>query len=220
MSEIIGLDQVRRWEGEGEGRLDILRGVTLSVQSGEFVAIMGPSGSGKSTLLNLVGLLDLPNAGTVRFLGEDVTTFSEDRLSELRNRSVGFIFQGFHLLPYLTVRQNVLLPRMYAGQGGGDERARELLERVKLSHRLDAYPATLSGGERQRVAITRALINDPKLILADEPTGALDSVTGAQTLQLISELHNAGATVVMITHDEWVAGWAERTLAIRDGRLE
>lgn len=219
MSEILRLTDIRKSIGEGEAALEIVRGISISIQQGEFVAIMGSSGSGKSTLLNLIGLLDRPTSGSITLMGRDVSSLSEDSLSELRCRSVGFIFQNFHLLPYLTAQQNVCLPMDYARRSGAPERAVELLGKVGLAHRANAYPATMSGGERQRVAIARALANAPVFLLADEPTGALDSRTGAQIMNLLAELHHGGSTILLITHDEKVGRRAEKTLVISDGRL-
>ena len=219
MSEILRLDGVRKTVGEGGVSWEIISGVSLSVQSGEFIAIMGSSGSGKSTLLNMIGLLDRPTAGVIRLMGQDVSALDESHAARLRCRAIGFIFQNFHLLPYLTARQNVSLPMEYAGHPDPRGRALELLRRVGLSHRSDAIPATMSGGERQRVAIARALANEPAFLLADEPTGALDSRTGAAIMNLLGELHNAGSTILLITHDEAVSRRAQRVLSIRDGRL-
>jgi ABC-type lipoprotein export system ATPase subunit len=220
VSEVVGLENVRKELGEGEGRTEIVRGVSLSIRSGEFVALMGASGSGKSTLLSLIGLLDRPTSGALRLCGRDAGALSDDEAAALRSRSIGFVFQNFHLLPYLSARQNVALPMEYAGRADAAARALELLDRVGLSHRRDAHPATLSGGEKQRVAIARALANEPPLLLADEPTGALDSKTGAQILNLFADLNNAGSAVLLVTHDEKVARRAGRVLSLRDGRLE
>lgn len=219
MSEILRLEEVRKRFGEGEAAMEIVRGVSLSVQAGEFIAIMGSSGSGKSTLMNMIGLLDRPTTGQVVLMGKDVSTLDENQASVLRCRSIGFIFQYFHLLPYLTARQNVMLPMEYAGRPGRAERALELLGRVGLAHRANAYPATMSGGERQRVAIARSLANEPVFIMADEPTGALDSRTGAAIMNLLGELHNAGSTILLITHDENIGRRAQKILTIKDGQL-
>jgi putative ABC transport system ATP-binding protein len=220
MAEILRLDNVYKWVDVGESRTEILRGVSLSVQSGEFLAIMGASGSGKSTLLNIVGLLDSPSVGGYRLLGIDVLHLSEAELASLRARSIGFVFQAFNLLPYLTVQQNVELPLSYAGHLRVSERSHPLLAQVRLSDRAQAYPTTLSGGERQRVAIARALANEPALILADEPTGSLDSKTGAQIIELIQQLHRTGSTVLLVTHDESIASRAQKVLHMKDGRFE
>ncbi|OGS00266.1 MAG: macrolide ABC transporter ATP-binding protein [Elusimicrobia bacterium RBG_16_66_12] len=216
---MLRLSDVRKKIGEGEAALEIVRGVSITIQQGEFVAIMGSSGSGKSTLLNMIGLLDRPTSGSITLMGRDVSSLGDDEMSELRCRAVGFIFQNFHLLPYLTAMQNVCLPMDYARKAGAAERAVELLGKVGLAHRANSYPATMSGGERQRVAIARALANDPVFLLADEPTGALDSRTGAQIMNLLAELHHGGSTILLITHDEKVGRRAEKTLVISDGRL-
>lgn len=220
MNEILRLDRVSKWVGEGEGRTDILQEVSLVVKQGEFVAIMGPSGSGKSTLLNLIGLLDSPSSGSIWMLGKDTALLNENTLATLRAQSIGFIFQTFNLLPYLTARQNIALPLAYTRNPEAPGRVEKLLQRVKLTHRAGAYPTTLSGGEKQRVAIARALANEPTLLLADEPTGALDTVTGGQILGFLGELHHGGATLLLITHDESVAHRAQRILFLRDGRFE
>ena len=220
MSEILRLTDVRKKAGEGSAAMEIIQGISFVVEAGEFVAIMGPSGSGKSTLLNMIGLLDRPSAGSLRLMGRDVSSLSDDHMSELRSRSIGFIFQNFHLLPYLTAKQNVCLPMDYLGRWDSGPRALQLLAKVGLDQRANAYPATMSGGERQRVAIARSLANDPVFLLADEPTGALDSRTGAQIMNLLADLHNGGSTILLITHDEKIGRRAERTLVIRDGKLD
>jgi len=220
VAEIIRLDHVYKWVGEEDSRTSILNGVNLTLEAGEYLAIMGASGSGKSTLLNLMGLLDAASSGSVHLLGRDVSTLTDDEVAALRSRSIGFIFQSFNLLPYLTAQENVALPMGYAGRADEESASRELLRKMKMEHRITAYPSTLSGGERQRVAIARALANEPSLILADEPTGALDSKTGAQVMDLIGQLHQEGATVVLVTHDENVARRARRVVHMKDGRME
>lgn len=217
---LMALENVQKWAEEGKRRIEILRGVSLTVEEGEFLAIMGPSGSGKSTLLNLMGLLDKPNEGSIRWRNKDISRLDEDALADMRSKSIGFIFQLFNLLPYLTVRQNVALPVSYGGKPVDSSRMEGLLARMNMSDRLDAYPPTLSGGEKQRVAIARALANEPSLLLADEPTGALDTQTGDQVMDLISELHGSGVTIVLITHNESVARRARRVCVMRDGRME
>lgn len=219
MTDAVRLAGVHRWAGEGDSRVTILSDIHLTVATGDYVALMGASGSGKSTLLNIMGLLDLPNSGSVTLLGRDVTTLRDDDAAHLRATSIGFIFQAFHLLNYLTVRENIALPLSYAGRQDPDAVTPGLLERMRLSHRADAYPATLSGGERQRAAIARAVANRPSLILADEPTGALDSKNGSTVLEMIGELHRAGATVILVTHDEKVARRARRIVHLQDGRI-
>lgn len=200
----------------------VLHGLDLTVREGEYVAIAGPSGSGKSTLLNILGCLDRPTDGRYAIAGEDVSTLDDARLSNIRNTRIGFIFQSFHLVSHLTVLENVELPLFYArmSRGARRERAKALLERVGLSHRLDHVPTMLSGGERQRVAVARALSNEPALILADEPTGNLDSHTSREIMDVLYELHAAGRTIVLITHDPEIAAAAPRRVFLRDGHVE
>jgi ABC-type lipoprotein export system ATPase subunit len=219
MTDVLQLDGVSKWVDNGGSRTDILKNVSMALGSGEFVAIMGASGSGKSTLLNLIGLLDRPSSGTISLLGKNVAHASDDELAQLRARHIGFIFQSFNLLPYLSAAENVELPMIYAKRDERSLRATQLLSAMSLDHRLKAYPSTLSGGERQRVAIARALANDPPMILADEPTGALDSKTGVQIMELLSQLNHRGTTIVLVTHDEKVAQRATRVLQMRDGRF-
>lgn len=206
----------------GNASLRVLKGINLSIAEGEYVAIIGPSGSGKSTLLNLLGCLDRPSGGAYLLSGEDVAQFDDRQLSRIRNRRIGFVFQSFHLISHLTVHENVELPLFYARMPRSERhrRCREVLDRVGLAHRLDHIPAQLSGGERQRVAVARALSNDPALILADEPTGNLDSKTSAEIMELFRELHKAGRTVVVITHDPEIAAAAPRRVLLRDGLIE
>jgi putative ABC transport system ATP-binding protein len=200
----------------------VLRGIDLAVRGGEYLAIVGPSGSGKSTLLNILGCLDLPTSGTYEFVGEDVVRFDDRKLSHLRNRRIGFVFQSFQLVPHLSVTENVELPLFYSRMARRERRLRcaELIDRVGLSHRATHVPTELSGGECQRAAIARALANAPDLILADEPTGNLDSKTSGEIMRLFGELHGGGATVVIITHDNEIARAAPRRVALRDGRVE
>ena len=206
----------------GKTKVHALRGVSLVVEKGEFLAIMGPSGSGKSTLLHIAGCLDRPDQGKVYLDGQDVSGLPEDRLAELRGRFAGFVFQTFNLVPTLSAWENVELPMIFQGVPRKQRlaRAKELLEQVGLGERLRHRPAELSGGERQRVAIARALVNDPKLILADEPTGNLDSASGAQVMGTIKELNEQqGKTLIVVTHDPEVAAYAHRAVHIRDGRI-
>jgi len=214
------LDNIHKWIGDGESRIEILKGISLTFKSGEFTAIMGASGSGKSTLLNMIGLLDSPSAGQIFINGKDVATLADDDLAQVRAHSIGFIFQSFNLLSYLNARDNVLLPMSYTKRENATERSEMLLSQMNMQHRLTAYPTTLSGGEKQRVAIARSLANNPPLLLADEPTGALDSKTGAQILTLLKELNHQGTAIVLVTHDESVASHAQRILHMRDGRFE
>ncbi|MGC4112928.1 MAG: ABC transporter ATP-binding protein [Nocardioides sp.] len=206
----------------GEPPVEVLRGIDVRVEAGEFVAVVGPSGSGKSTLLNIVGLLTSPTSGRYLLDGVDTARSRPRELARLRASRIGFVFQGFHLLPHLSVRENTALGGLYLGLSARERRARaaRLIDRVGLAHRLDAAPATLSGGERQRAAIARALVADPSLLLADEPTGNLDSASATSVLDLFTDLNRDGTTVVMITHDAEVARRAERVLRIVDGRIE
>jgi putative ABC transport system ATP-binding protein len=205
----------------GEETVTALDGVSLTIGRGESIAIIGPSGSGKSTLMNILGGLDRPSWGRYRFEGEEVARFSDDQLADFRNRRIGFVFQSFQLLPRLSALQNVELPMVYAGAAprARRERAAELLERVGLGSRMGHRPNQLSGGQQQRVAIARSLANQPDLLLADEPTGALDSATGIEVLGLFQKLNAEGLTVVLVTHDRGVADAARRRIAFRDGRV-
>jgi putative ABC transport system ATP-binding protein len=216
---MIRLEGIDKSYGSGAIAVTVLRGIDLTVEEGEFVAIMGPSGSGKSTLMNLIGCLDRPDSGSVLLDGKEVSSASEGELAHIRNRTIGFIFQNFQLLPRMNALRNVELPLVYAGvsQRERKKRAQEALERVGLQDRMHHLPSELSGGQQQRVAIARALVNRPKLLLADEPTGALDTRSGETVLALFRELHQEGKTVVMITHDPDVAQHADRQILIRDG---
>ena len=205
----------------GANEVQALRGVSLDIEAGEFVAIMGASGSGKSTLMNIIGCLDRPSAGHYRLAGEPVESLDGDALAAIRNRRIGFVFQQFNLLPRTSALENVELPLVYAGVAPKERRARALacLEQVGLAGRAGHTPAELSGGQQQRVAIARALVNRPQMILADEPTGALDSVTSDEVMRLLAGLNAAGITVVLVTHEHDIAAWARRRLVFRDGRV-
>ncbi len=213
---------VTRVYGQGDARVEALRGVSLTVAEGDHVAIVGPSGSGKSTLMHLLGGLDRPSSGTLRIGGRDVAALRPDQLAEVRNRTVGFVFQSFHLLPRMTALENVALPLIYRGLRGNERRRRAAatLDLVGLDHRLRHRPNQLSGGEQQRVAIARALVTDPQVLLADEPTGNLDSRTGADILALLEQLNtDRGVALVLVTHDSAVAARARRQVHVRDGLI-
>ena len=216
--EARGLTKTYAMGGESVHALD---GVSLDIDAGEFVAIMGASGSGKSTLMNILGCLDRPDSRQYRLAGEAVEALDGDALASVRNRRIGFVFQQFNLLPRTSAQENVELPMVYAGVPAAERqaRARAALERVGLGQRLGHTPAELSGGQQQRVAIARALVNNPSLILADEPTGALDTQTSEDVMRLLSDLNRQGITVVLVTHEHDVAAWARRRLVFRDGRI-
>lgn len=222
MTDLVELSNVSRTYGKGDAAVHALRDVSLRLGARDFTAIVGPSGSGKSTLLHVVGLVDTPSAGILRFDGADVTTLRESQRARLRLTRLGFVFQQFFLLPVLSARENVELPLAEAGVKRDARRARavELLTRVGLGHRLDHAPGQLSGGEQQRVAIARALANKPALLLADEPTGELDSATGASIMELFAEANAEGTAILMVTHDAAIAARARRRVLMRDGRIE
>jgi putative ABC transport system ATP-binding protein len=219
---LVELREVCRFYPRGAGRVAALEGVDLEIRAGEMLAVMGPSGSGKTTLLSIIGCLDRPTSGRQRFAGDPVEALDDDALSRLRNREIGFVFQAFHLIPQLTVAENVETPLQYAGVAAAEWRPRALraLERVSLAQRAEHRPNELSGGEAQRAAIARALVTQPRLLLADEPTGNLDSATGEEIAALLDELHAGGATVVLVTHNEKLARRARRLVHLRDGRVE
>ena len=218
---MIRMRGIRKAYSMGRVEVEALRGIDLDIGGNDYVAVVGPSGSGKSTLMNIIGCLDTPTSGEYVLSGEKVAGLDRNRLAEIRNRHVGFVFQNFNLLPYASALENVELPLLFAGVGARErkERAEEMLRRVELADRMDHKPTELSGGQMQRVAIARALVNRPAIILADEPTGNLDSASGQGIVGLFRELHGAGQTIVMITHDQAVARLAERIVQIRDGVL-
>jgi len=217
---MITLEKIRKVYQMGDEEVVALNGLTLHIDEGEFVAIMGPSGSGKSTLMNILGCLDQPTDGRYELAGELVSNLDDDDLAEVRNRKLGFVFQSFNLLPEYSALENVALPLVYARKPHARKLAQEALEKVGLSDRTGHRPNELSGGQRQRVAIARALVTHPGVILADEPTGNLDTHTGDDILALFAELHRAGTTVLMVTHEREVAEHAERIVTIRDGLLD
>ena len=206
----------------GDEEIHALKGVSLSIERGEYVAIMGPSGSGKSTLMNLIGCLDTPSQGTYLLNGKEVSTMKDDELARIRNEEIGFVFQTFNLLPRATALHNVELPLVYAGMSKKArlEQAESALKRVELSHRMGHRPNELSGVQRQRVAIARALVNNPSILLADEPTGNLDSKTGVEIMALFARLHAGGNTIIVVTHEPDIAAYAHRVISIRDGQVE
>lgn len=221
MSQIISVVDAGKYYRIGENLVKALDGVSLSIEKNEYVAIMGPSGSGKSTMMNILGCLDTPSFGRYFLNGRDVSGMRDDELSRVRCREIGFVFQSFNLLPRYDALENVALPLVYAGVRKSErlERAEEALSRVGLSARLHHKPSELSGGQRQRVAIARALINNPSIILADEPTGNLDTATSAEIMQLFDNIHRQGNSVILVTHSEEIANFAQRTIRLRDGKI-
>nr|WP_282917515.1 ABC transporter ATP-binding protein [Streptococcus canis] len=219
--ELMQLKNIVKSYKNGDQDLKVLKGIDLTVYEGEFLAIMGPSGSGKSTLMNIIGLLDRPTSGDYTLNGTEVEVLNDRKLAKVRNEEIGFVFQQFFLLTKLTALQNVELPLIYAGVSVSKrrERAKKFLEKVELGMRMKHLPSELSGGQKQRVAIARALVNNPSIILADEPTGALDTKTGQQIMELLTELNKEGKTIIMVTHEPEIADFATRKIVIRDGEI-
>ncbi len=219
---LIKITNIKRDFALGNEIVYVLKGIDLEIKKGEYVALMGPSGSGKSTLMNLLGCLDTPTSGTYILNGKDVSQMQDDELAEIRNKEIGFIFQTFNLLPRTTALDNVALPMIYAGYSKSERNARatEVLKQVSLGDRMDHQPNQLSGGQRQRVAIARALVNKPSIILADEPTGNLDSKTSEEIMVLLEEIHKNGNTIIVVTHEEEIAAHAKRIIRMRDGMIE
>jgi putative ABC transport system ATP-binding protein len=222
MSKVIEMQNITRDFPLGHEIIKVLKGIDLNVERGEYVALMGPSGSGKSTLMNLLGCLDTSTSGSYVLNGKDVSKMSDNELAEIRNKEIGFVFQTFNLMPRTTALENVALPMVYAGASKSERtiRAKEVLANVGLADRMDHKPNQLSGGQRQRVAVGRALVNRPSIILADEPTGNLDSKTSAEIMGLIDDIHAAGNTVIVVTHEEEIAAHAHRIIRLRDGMIE
>ena len=219
---IIQLENVWKVYLLGKIKLEALKGVSLDISRGDFVSIMGPSGSGKSTLLNMIGCLDVPTKGKIILDGKDVSDLTEDELSQLRGRTIGFVFQTFNLMPHLTALENVMLPMVFQGKPlkQREKKAKEILTSVGLEKRINHQPAELSGGERQRVAIARAFANDPEIVIADEPTGNLDSVTGKKIMEVLKRFHKEEKkTIIVVTHDPNIAGYSKKIVNIKDGQL-
>ncbi len=222
MPEIISLKDIRKTYDLGKVKIEVLKGINATIQKNEYVAIMGPSGSGKSTLMNILGCLDKPTNGNYVLNGTDVSRMNEDQLAEVRNKEIGFVFQTFNLMARLSGIENVALPLIYAGIKKSERiiRAENILKAVNLGHRMHHKPNELSGGERQRVAVARALVNNPSIILADEPTGNLDTKTSYEIMELFEDIHKKGNTVIIVTHEEDIARYAHRIIRIRDGVIE
>ena len=217
MHNIIELKNIYKGYRIGKNFVDVIRDINMSVANGEFIALMGPSGSGRSTLMNIVGCLDSVDKGTYYLDGKDISAYSEDELSEARNKTIGFIFQNFNLIADLTVLENITMPSIYAGKENVD-RALKLAEKLGIKERVNHYPNELSGGQRQRVAIARALMNKPKIILADEPTGNLDSHSAKEVMEILKQMNeNEGKTIILVTHDEFTASFASRRVKLKDG---
>lgn len=219
---LIKISNIKRDFVLGNEIVYVLKGIDLEINKGEYVALMGPSGSGKSTLMNILGCLDTPTSGSYILNGKDVSKMKDDELAEIRNKEIGFVFQTFNLLPRTTALDNVALPMIYAGlpKPERNKRAVEVLQQVNLGDRMDHQPNQLSGGQRQRVAVARALVNKPSIILADEPTGNLDSKTSIEIMNLFNDIHANGNTVILVTHEEEIAAYAHRVIRLRDGLIE
>lgn len=213
------LKSIQKSYKAGDRFIPVLKDISLTIPAGQFAAIVGPSGSGKSTLMHLLGCLDLPTKGQMSIMGQSVHSLSDDQAAKLRCRHLGFIFQSFHLLPSYDAVSNVALSYVYSGKQGGEQKAKRLLQKLGMGHRLRSRPPTLSGGEKQRVAIARALANNPDILLADEPTGSLDQSNGRMILDLIHQFHKQGKTIILVTHDMAIAAHAERVIEIVDGRI-
>ena len=218
---LIRLDDIAKSYSQGDMKTQVLREITLTIDPGEFVALQGPSGSGKSTLLHIIGLLDRASSGHYYLRGQDVSELKDDALSDLRNRAIGFVFQSFYLIPYATALDNVMLPGLYSNTPQAElrERAQTLLHQVGLTDRMHHKPSQLSGGQQQRVALARAMLNNPDLILADEPTGQLDSNTSAEIMNLFAKINSLGKTIIVVTHDEETASYAKRRVLVLDGTV-
>ncbi|MBB1150252.1 ABC transporter ATP-binding protein [Myroides sp. DF42-4-2] len=219
---MIDIQDIKRDFKMGSETVKVLKGVNLQIEKGDYVALMGPSGSGKSTLMNILGCLDTPTSGYYSLNGKDVSRLDDDQLAEIRNKDIGFVFQTFNLMPRTTALDNVALPMIYAGKSKDErkERATSVLHMVGLGDRMDHHPNQLSGGQRQRVAVARALVNNPSIILADEPTGNLDTKTSIEIMALFDEIHSKGNTVILVTHEEDIAAHAHRIIRLRDGVIE
>jgi putative ABC transport system ATP-binding protein len=218
---LVELENIVKTYRQADRNIEVLKGISLSIDSGEFIALQGPSGSGKSTLMHILGLLDRPSRGRYFLRQQDVSALSDNALSAIRNRTVGFIFQTFYLIPYVSAVENVMLPGLYSRTAARElrHRAEQILDQVGLGDRMHFRPSQLSGGQQQRVAMARALVNDPRLLLADEPTGQLDSQTSGEIMRLIAEIHEQGRTVVLVTHDDDIAGYARRRIRLSDGLI-
>jgi putative ABC transport system ATP-binding protein len=222
MKKIIEIENLKKIYHMGNQTINALAGVNLSIDKNEYVALMGPSGSGKSTLMNMLGCLDTPTTGNYLLNGKNVSTLDDDELAHIRNKEIGFVFQTFNLLPRLSSLENVILPLIYAGVSKADriKRGKEVMEMVGLADRMNNKPNEISGGQRQRVAIARSLVNNPSIILADEPTGNLDSKTASEIMNIFGEIQKAGNTVILVTHEEEIAEYAKRVVRLRDGLIE